>query len=170
MKISFLNGLILVLAQAFVLQANANIDVNCIMEDCLTEGWQSFDQRSGESNLTVCRDNDCNLSGWHNEYKEKPVSEVECKPEGCFNEGWKVYDARNGNLLSDVTCQSSFSGSACLQFGWTTYQPGRATITTRCLNGDCRNSGWDVYVPGYAPQSVRCKRGGCFTIGWTVYQ
>ncbi len=170
MKLSGLRWVLAGLIQFLVVHASANIDVTCIMEDCLTEGWQSYNQRSGDSNLTVCRDYDCNFSGWHNEYKNRPISEIDCKPEGCFNEGWRVYDTRSGNMLADVTCQQSFSQNSCLQYGWTTYEPSRGSYITRCVNGDCLNLGWDVRVPGYAPQAVRCKRGGCFRVGWIAYQ
>lgn len=170
MKSTYMKFILALVTQLLVFQAHANLDITCIFEDCLTEGWQSFDLRSGDSSLTVCRENDCNLNGWQNEYKERPVTEVYCKPEGCFDEGWRVYDSRSGNLVADVSCQSSFASSSCLQFGWTTYEPGFGSYVTRCLNGDCQNLGWDVRVPGYAPQAVRCKRGGCFTIGWIVYR
>ena len=150
--------------------AQANLDVSCIEGDCLTYGWENYDIRTRQFSTIECRQNDCQADGWSVVYKSSLATEVFCKPDGCFVEGWTVMDVRTSKVLADVSCQTSFEGSDCLQFGWVTQEPGRSSYVTRCVNGDCRNIGWDVRVPGYAPQPVRCKQGGCFTSGWIVYR
>jgi hypothetical protein len=162
-------------AFAFVLflmgsSAWANLDISCVDGDCFSYGWITLDTRTNNESTVVCRDFDCLGNGWFTEYKNNLASEVFCKPDGCFNEGWTVYDPRSGRTVADVSCQTSFANSDCLQYGWVTTEPGRGSYVTRCVNGDCRNIGWDVQVPGYAAQPVRCKQGGCFNSGWTVYR
>lgn len=149
--------------------AYANLDITCVAESCLTEGWVVYDMRTGNSSTSICVANDCSKNGWRGIYKGQVSSEIICKEGGCFEQGWRAYDF-NRRLVADVSCQNSFAGSSCLKYGWVTYEPGRGSYLTQCVNGDCENIGWDVIVNGYAPQAVRCKEGGCFTIGWTLYQ
>ena len=160
---------IVIALTAFSFTANANLDITCVLDDCLTEGWHVYDQRTGDSSIAVCREDDCLINGWNNEVRDRVVTETICKDGGCFNSGWIVY-ASNGRMLADVSCQTSFATSDCLMYGWTTYEPGRGTYVTRCLNRDCATYGWDVQYAGFAPQPVRCKSGGCFSTGWTVYR
>ncbi|OFZ11793.1 MAG: hypothetical protein A2Z20_05530 [Bdellovibrionales bacterium RBG_16_40_8] len=161
--------MLLIIAQLLVFQAKANVDVTCILEDCLREGWQTIDTRTGSSTLISCEGGDCELNGWHEEHRGSVITQTYCKTNGCFIDGWTVYRADNGRMIMDVTCQTSFASADCLEFGWVTYMPDRGSYITRCMNGDCRNIGWDVQFQGFAPQPVRCKRGGCFTTGWTVF-
>jgi len=166
-----LNGLILACLTFFIsLSASANLDITCTDDDCFTYGWEAYDTQTGDGSAVICREGGCLVDGWNTEYKGRMTSEVLCKPDGCFNEGWNVFSTRTGEMLADVSCQTSFATSDCLQFGWVTSEPNRRPYITRCVNGDCRNIGWDVRVPNYRPQPVRCKRGGCFTSGWTVYR
>lgn len=151
-------------------QASANLQITCVLENCLEEGWHIYDDRTGQSGLVNCRNNDCVNQGWSEESRNRIVSEATCKAGGCFNDGWRVTDTNSGRLLAEITCLHSFATNDCLENGWTTFEPGRGTYTTRCIDGDCRNIGWDVLIQGFAPQPIRCKEGGCFTTGWTVYR
>lgn len=152
----------------FAVSAYASVETTCIENDCFINGWENYDHRTGETSTIMCRQSDCFLNGWSNVYKDRLALEVFCKAGGCFNEGWTVQDPRTGNVTADVTCQTSFAKSDCLEFGWTTYENGQSYIT-RCVNGDCRNIGWDVRIPGANPLPIRCKTGGCFTAGWITY-
>lgn len=150
--------------------AHADVNISCIFQDCLRHGWQIYDERTGNSSLVSCRFGDCAENGWTEEYQNRVISQSDCKVGGCFNGGWRMVDSNTGRLLADVSCLNSFASSDCLQSGWTTFEPGRGSYTTRCVRGDCRNFGWDVLVQGFAPQPVRCKNGGCFLIGWLIYR
>lgn len=149
--------------------AHARIDTTCLNEDCFVYGWENEDYSTRQISTVECRNNDCLYNGWANVYKSRLIGEVFCKADGCFNEGWTVHDTRTGRVVADVSCQTSFATSDCLQFGWVTSEPGRAPYVTRCVNGDCRNIGWDVRLPGANPLPVRCKPGGCFKTGWVTY-
>ncbi len=148
--------------------AHANLDVSCVLDNCMQEGWQAYNERTGESSLISCQSGDCMQNGWLEEYQNRLVAETTCKPGGCFNEGWRIFNILNGRLLVEVTCLNSYDSDSCLRNGWSTFEVGRGSYLTRCINGDCRNNGWDVLVQGYPPQPVRCKNGGCFTAGWVV--
>jgi hypothetical protein len=159
-----------VFATGYSAQVFANVQVTCILENCLEQGWHLYDQRNGYSSLVRCQQNDCANQGWVEESRGRIVSQTLCKENGCFNDGWQVTDLNTGRLLADISCLNSFATSDCLENGWTTFEPGRGSYTTRCVNGDCRFNGWDVFIQGFAPQPIRCKEGGCFTNGWTIYR
>lgn len=153
-------------------QADANIDVACIDDDCLQNGWEAYNTRTRESYFVACHEGDCLTKGWTSENKGLLYNETYCKAGGCFTQGWSVYDSTSSGLVAEITCYGTDEEGSedCLQFGWTTKEPGRGSYETRCVAGDCRSNGWDVFVPGFAAQPVRCKRGGCFATGWIVYQ
>ncbi len=152
--------------------AQANINITCLGSDCLTQGWEVYDELKDESLSVVCRNSNCSTDGWTGVFKEVAQDVTQCKGGNCFKYGWSIYDNANNQLKMDVTCRlDSFGVSDCLRSGWDIrdYQ-NRMAQTSYCLNGDCRNIGWDVYTPGYPIIATRCKFGGCFQVGWISYR
>ncbi|MCB0407887.1 MAG: hypothetical protein KDD34_06760 [Bdellovibrionales bacterium] len=158
------------LVMAWVGPAWSAFDVSCIENNCMTQGWEIWDQTTGRQSFVECFDQDCLTKGW----VESPGfnrSESHCLFDDCFGKGWEVFSVATGDLLYSVRCEKDpeQNKTDCLTSGWSVLSSrGRMISHTTCLAGDCEKYGWDIELSNGAIQVVRCKDESCFNSGWTL--
>ena len=155
--------------------AKADMDVTCLGGDCLSHGWDIFDQFNGQRGRVMCskeksHTGGCLQDGWKYAQNSRILSHVECLPGGCFNEGWIEYDMFTGEYVAEGRCFVDEDGwGDCLSIGWKINIRNGNEFHTHCRDEDCRKWGWNVYVNRREVQTVRCKKNGCFRQGWTLF-
>ena len=162
-------SLFLVTGVWFSHSALGAIDVSCIADSCLTEGWRLQDTNSLARGIVECMDGDCNANGWYETGFGGQTFEIYCAPRGCWVQGWEAED-RYGRLVASAQCRSGAEGETdCLTYGWTVRQNNSVVARMTCINNNCRENGWEISVRGRSPQVARCKPGGCFVEGWRLF-
>ncbi len=103
------------------LSAQAQEQKLCTGGDCLTSGYEYYDQFGSLSEIATCNSGDCATQGWTILRATGVNTSVVCSDNSCFGKGFQEINPSNNNeMIRTRTCAAATSGGAgdCFANGW----------------------------------------------------